>query len=73
MAKIVLQLPLPNVELDKVRLTKRGDELFVVIGNFKRELLLPTVLAQRDASGATFNNGVLKIRFPPMNGEPAAA
>ena len=37
----VLQLPLPQVELDKVRLTKRGDELFVSIGNFKRELLLP--------------------------------
>ena len=61
----VLKLPLPQVELDKVRLTKRGDELFVTIGNFKRELLLPTVLAQRDASGATFLNGILKIRFPP--------
>jgi arsenite-transporting ATPase len=69
----VLQLPLPNVELNKVRLTKRGDELFVVIGNFKRELLLPTVLAQRDASGATFVNGMLKIRFPPPNGMPVPA
>jgi arsenite-transporting ATPase len=69
----VLQLPLPNVELNKVRLTKRGDELFVVIGNFKRELLLPTVLAQRDASGATFVNGMLKIRFPPSNGAPVPA
>lgn len=61
----VLKLPLPNVELDKVRLTKRGDELFVSIGNFKRELLLPTVLAQRSASGAVFTNGILKVRFPP--------
>src|SRR5699024_267491 len=48
---LVLVMPLPNVELDKVRLTKRGDELFVTIGNFKRELLLPSVLAQREASG----------------------
>ena len=64
-ADFVLQLPLPNVELDKVRLTKRGDELFVSIGNFKRELLLPSVLAQRDASSATFINGILKVRFPP--------
>jgi arsenite-transporting ATPase len=69
----VLQLPLPNVELDKVRLTKRGDELFVTIGNFKRELLLPSVLAQRDASGATFTGGILKIRFPPVNGQIANA
>ena len=61
----VLRLPLPQVELEKVKLTKRGDELFVNIGNFKREMLLPSLLAQRDASGATFVDGVLKIRFPP--------
>jgi len=58
-------LPLPQVELHKVKLIKRGDELFVTIGNFKRELLLPSVLAQREASGAVFANGALKIRFPP--------
>jgi arsenite-transporting ATPase len=71
----LLKLP-PNVELEKVSLKKRGDELFVSIGNFKRELLLPTVLAQRTASGAVFANGVLTIRFPPApNGasEPIAA
>ena len=57
-------LVLPNVELNKVKLTKRGDELFVTIGNFKRELLLPAVLAQRDAGGAVFSGGRLRIRFP---------
>ena len=61
----VLSLPLPHVELDKVKLKKRGDELFVSIGNFKRELLLPSVLAQREASGAKFADGVLQVRFPP--------
>lgn len=60
----MLRLPLPQVELEKVKLTKRGDELFVNIGNFKREMLLPSVLAQRDASRVTFVGGVLKIRFP---------
>jgi arsenite-transporting ATPase len=60
----ILKLPLPNVELEKVKLTKRGDELFVTIGNFKRELLLPAVLAQRDAAGAIFNQGMLRVRFP---------
>lgn len=62
---LVLRIPLPQLELEKVRLTKRGDELFINIGNFKREMLLPSVLAQRDASSAVFTNGVLKIRFPP--------
>jgi arsenite-transporting ATPase len=61
----VLKLPLPHVELNKVRLTKRGDELFVTIGNFKRELLLPSMLAQRSATGAIFTDGVLHVRFPP--------
>lgn len=61
----ILKLPLPNVELEKVTLKKRGDELFVSIGNFKRELLLPTVLAQRSASSAIFAAGVLTVRFPP--------
>jgi arsenite-transporting ATPase len=60
----VLKLPLPHIELDKIRLKKRGDELFITIGNFKREFLLPAVLAQRDASGAVFSGGVLQIRFP---------
>jgi arsenite-transporting ATPase len=61
----VLTLPLPHVELDKVKLKKRGDELFVTIGNFKRELQLPSVLAQREAKGAMFVDGMLKVRFPP--------
>ncbi|RME50760.1 MAG: ArsA family ATPase, partial [Caldilineae bacterium] len=64
----VLVLPLPNVELEKVSLTKRGDELFVTIGNFKRELLLPAVLAQRPAAGAIFKDGILRIRFPGRDG-----
>jgi arsenite-transporting ATPase len=66
-----MKLPLPQVELEKVKLTKRGDELFVTIGNFKRELLLPSVLAHREASGASFTQGILKIRFPPPVGAPA--
>ena len=61
----LLRLPLPHLELNKVKLTKRGDELFVTIGNFKRELLLPAVLAQRHAAWATFENGILTVRFPP--------
>ncbi len=31
----ILKLPLPHIELEKIRLTKRGDELFITIGNFK--------------------------------------
>lgn len=70
----LLIMPLPHVELAKVRLTKRGDELFVTIGNFKREYQLPAVLAQRNAEAARFSGGELRIRFPPQqtNAVPAA-
>jgi arsenite-transporting ATPase len=64
----VLRLPLPQVELEKVKLTKHGDELFIHLGNFKRELLLPSVLAQREANSAAFADGVLSIRFPQPAG-----
>ncbi len=69
----VLKLTLPHMEMEKVRLTKRGDELFVTIGNFKRELLLPSMLAHRNASNATFRDGILHINFPPLAGQKEAA
>ncbi|WP_026369102.1 ArsA family ATPase [Kallotenue papyrolyticum] len=60
-----LRLPLPHVELDKVTMLKRGDQLFVEIGSFRRELILPLVLADREATRAVFRNGVLEVRFGP--------
>jgi arsenite-transporting ATPase len=62
----VMRLPLPHVEIGKVSMTKRGDELFIEIGNFRRDLILPLTLAERPARRAIFRNGVLEIRF----GEP---
>jgi arsenite-transporting ATPase len=59
----ILRMPLPNVEVDKVLMTKKGDELIVEIGNFKRDMLLPHSLAQRSAKGARFKDGVLQVHF----------
>lgn len=61
-----LRLPLPFVKGDDVKLRKRGDELFVTIGNFKREMILPTVLAKRKAGGGALEDGVLEITFLPV-------
>ena len=69
---LVLKLPIPHIELEKIRLTKRGDELFITIGNFKREYQLPAALAQRDASGAVFAGGILRIRFPARQPDSSA-
>jgi arsenite-transporting ATPase len=68
-----LRLPLPHVELDKVNMTKRGDQLFVEIGNFRRELILPLTLADREATRAVFRNGMLEVRFGPPVPQPNAS
>jgi arsenite-transporting ATPase len=65
-----LRIPLPFVTSNNVRLRKRGDEMFITIGNFKREMILPTVLAKRKAAGGRLNDGVLEIDFLPLAEEP---
>jgi arsenite-transporting ATPase len=65
----IMRMPLPHVEIGKVSLVKRGDELFVEIGNFRRDMILPMTLADRPAERAVFRNGVLEVRFgPPESG-----
>ena len=66
----LLRLPLPFVEGGNVKLRKRGDEMFITIGNFKREMILPTVLAKRRAGSGRLKDRILEIEFLPP--EPAA-
>ena len=61
----ILRLPLPHVEMNKVVLTKKGDEMVVEVGNFKRELTLPAVLTPMDAKLARFVDKNLEIHFEP--------
>ena len=37
--------------------------MFITIGNFKREMILPTVLARMRAAGGRLTDGVLEVRF----------
>ena len=59
----VLRLPLPHIEMDKVLMTKKGDEMIIEIGNFKRDITLPAVLANQEAKLARFVNKALEIHF----------
>ncbi len=61
--RYVLRLPLPHVEMDKVVMTKKGDEMIVEIGNFKRDISLPAVLIKHEAVRARFVNKALEIEF----------
>jgi arsenite/tail-anchored protein-transporting ATPase len=59
----ILRLPLPHVEMNKVMMTKRGDELAIEIGNFKRDIALPAVLVNHEATVARLENNALEIHF----------
>jgi arsenite-transporting ATPase len=63
----MLRIPMPFVKSTEVRLRKRGDEMFITIGNFKREMILPTVLARMRATGGRLVDGVLEVRFMPLS------
>jgi arsenite-transporting ATPase len=66
----VLRLPLPHVEMDKVLMTKKGDEMIIEIGNFKRDITLPAVLANQEAKLARFVDKALEIHFTASAEEP---
>lgn len=64
--RYLMHIPLTFVTGSDVRLRKRGDEMFITIGNFKREMILPTVLARRKTGGASLEDGILTITFLPL-------
>jgi len=59
----LLTIPMPNVEVRKLELTKRGDELYVDLGNFRREVTLPLALSALEPGVARIQNGVLEVPF----------
>jgi arsenite-transporting ATPase len=63
--RYVLRIPMPNVEVDKLSLVKRGDELYVEVGNFRRRLTLPAALAAMEPETARVEAGALTIPFAP--------
>ncbi len=75
----VLSLPLPLATQDDVRLARKGDELVVSVGSYRRLLTLPSGLARHRVAGARVHDGELQVRFTdpttdpaPSNASPAA-
>ncbi|MGI5351927.1 ArsA family ATPase [Streptomyces sp. CA-250714] len=63
--KLVWHLPLPGAERDELELVRRGDELTVGVGPYRRVLPLPSALRRCRVSGAGLKGGVLSVRFTP--------
>jgi arsenite/tail-anchored protein-transporting ATPase len=62
-AEYVLTLKVPFVDRSDVDLSRHNGELFVTVGNYRREIALPRVLARRDTAGASIQDGELRVRF----------
>ncbi|MDE2181373.1 MAG: ArsA family ATPase, partial [candidate division NC10 bacterium] len=58
-----LRLKLPFLQKEELSLLKRGDELVVSIGNFRRDLMLPRALADLTVKRARLEEGYLVVRF----------
>jgi arsenite/tail-anchored protein-transporting ATPase len=58
-----LVLPLAFTDKSNVNLLRKGDELTLQVGTYRRSFILPHVLAGRPANGATFTDHTLRIQF----------
>ncbi|QJT01178.1 ArsA family ATPase [Streptomyces asoensis] len=65
---LVWHLPLPGAIRDELDLIRRGDELVVTAGPFRRIVALPSVLRRCTVDGAALRDGELCVRFAPDPG-----
>ncbi|AXI77131.1 ArsA family ATPase [Peterkaempfera bronchialis] len=62
---LVWRLPLPGAERADLDLVRRGDELIIGIGAYRRIARLPSALRRCTVSGAGLRDGLLSVRFTP--------
>ena len=62
---LVWHIPLPGAIREELDLVRRGDELVVSVGQFRRIVPLPSALRRCTVDGAALREGELRIRFAP--------
>ena len=62
---LVWSIALPGAIRDELDLVRRGDELVVTVGRFRRIVPLPSALRRCTVAGAALREGELRIRFAP--------
>ncbi|GAA4923002.1 ArsA-related P-loop ATPase [Streptomyces coeruleoprunus] len=65
---LVWRVPLPGAAKPDLGLVRRGDELVLTVGPFRRIVPLPSALRRCTVSGASLRDGVLGVRFTPDPG-----
>ncbi|MBJ6638346.1 ArsA family ATPase [Streptomyces sp. DHE7-1] len=65
---LVWHIPLPGAVRDDLDLIRRGDELVVTAGPFRRIVPLPSALRRCTVAGAGLRENELRVRFAPDPG-----
>ncbi|MFJ6795714.1 ArsA family ATPase [Streptomyces sp. NPDC091268] len=65
---LVWVVPLPRAEKRDLDLVRRGDELLLTVGPYRRIVSLPGALRRCTVTGAALADGALRIRFTPDPG-----
>lgn len=65
---LVWHLPLPGARREDLDLIRRGDEVVLSVGPFRRIVALPSALRRCTVDGASLREGELRIRFAPDPG-----
>jgi arsenite-transporting ATPase len=59
----VLSIRLPFMDKSDIDLSRHDGDLIITVGNYRREVSLPRVLANRPTTGAAMADGGLTVRF----------
>jgi arsenite-transporting ATPase len=62
---LVWHIPLPGAIREELDLVRRGDEIVVTAGPYRRIVPLPSALRRCTVAGAALREGELRIRFAP--------
>jgi arsenite-transporting ATPase len=67
----VLSLRLPFVERADLDVFRKADELYISVGAYKRNLILPQTLQRLEVQEANFEDGRLDVRFAKSSAREA--
>jgi arsenite-transporting ATPase len=69
----VLSMRLPFTERDELDIHRKADELYIRVGSYKRNLILPHALQRLEIKHARFTEDGLEVRFAEKVGPEARA
>jgi arsenite/tail-anchored protein-transporting ATPase len=69
----VLSMRIPFSERGELDVFRKGDELYIRVGPYKRNLVLPQTLQRLDVQDASFDEDRLQVRFAREPRQPARA